>query len=110
MCNTRVCVDWKLDKHELTLTCKITNVRSRVYIYGPHGNIQAVCLPPYLFNCEAYYTNGSIVYNAFTKEFRFKVKDETDKKIAGNWTCRHGTRRDASSVFISEKTSTGTSK
>lgn len=56
------------------------------------------------------HTNGSIVYNAFTKEFRFKVKDETDKKIAGNWTCRHGTRRDASSVFISEKTSTGTSK
>lgn len=108
MCKTSICLDWTLDVNKkLTLTCKIPDIRLRVFIYGPSGNTQAVCIPPYPFDCEPYYKNGSMSYNTITNEIRFIVQGESGQKIEGNWTCRHGTRRDISTVFVSTLGSTG---
>lgn len=107
MCTTSICLDWKLGVNGLTLTCRITNLHLRVYIDDPYGNTQAVCLPPYQLNCEAYYKNGSTSYNIITKEIKFKVNREMGQNVEGYWTCSHGTGRDISKVFVSMKITTG---
>ncbi|XP_052064555.1 uncharacterized protein LOC127704503 [Mytilus californianus] len=107
MCKTNICLGWKLDLNKLTLTCKISDIRLRVFIYDPSGNKQAVCIPPYPFDCEAYYENGNMSYNTITKEIQFIVHGETSQNIEGYWSCRHGTRRDISTVFVSMITTKG---
>ncbi|CAC5409023.1 unnamed protein product [Mytilus coruscus] len=107
MCNTNICLDWKMDVNKLTLTCRIKHLHLRVFMYDPHGTTQAVCLPPYPFVCEAYYKYGSMSYSSISKEIQFTVNRETSKKMEGYWTCRHGTGRDISKVFVSMKITTG---
>lgn len=107
MCNTSICLDWELDVNKLTLTCRIKHIHLRVFIDDPYGNMQAVCLPPYPFVCEAYYKYGSISYSSITKEIKFIVKRGTNQKVEGYWTCRHGTGRDISKSFVSMRTTIG---
>ncbi|VDH90826.1 Hypothetical predicted protein [Mytilus galloprovincialis] len=100
-CNSHLCFTWKVTIHELTLICKINNLHLRVLIGDQFGNTQADCLPPTSSsNCEPYYQNGTIMQNQITNETIYIVKGKIDRHINGNWTCRHGTRRDVARVEV----------
>lgn len=63
--------------------------------------MQADCLPPRPFSkCDPYYKNGSITQNPRTNETIYIVKGKIDNYINGNWTCRHGTRKDVAYVEV----------
>lgn len=100
-CNTRVCFTWKVNTNELTLICKINDLHLRVMIKDQFGNTQADCLPPTSASiCEPYYRNGTIIQNRKTNETIYRVKGNINRHINGNWTCRHGTRKDVASVEV----------
>ncbi|XP_071182050.1 uncharacterized protein [Mytilus edulis] len=100
-CNSYLCFTWKVNMNELTLNCKINDLHLRVLIGDQFGNIQADCLPPTSSsNCEPYYQNGTIIQNRKTNETIYIVKGKIDRHINGNWTCRHGTRRDVARVEV----------
>ncbi|XP_063398898.1 uncharacterized protein LOC134683519 [Mytilus trossulus] len=100
-CRTHVCFNWKISSSELILTCKVDNLHLKVIIGDQYGNMQADCLPPRPFSkCDPYYKNGSITQNPKTNETIYIVKGKIDNYINGNWTCRHGTRKDVAYVEV----------
>lgn len=100
-CRTHVCLNWKVSLNELMLICKIDNLHLKVFIGDQYGNTQADCLPPRPFSkCDPYYKNGSISQNPRTNETIYIVKGNIDYHINGNWTCRHGTRKDVAHVEV----------
>lgn len=100
-CRSHVCLNWKISSSELILTCKVDNLHLKVIIGDQYGNMQADCLPPRPFSkCDPYYKNGSITQNPRTNETIYIVKGKIDNYINGNWTCRHGTRKDVAYVEV----------
>lgn len=73
----------------------------KVWIDNQFGNVQAYCIPPIPFSkCEPYYKNGTISQNPKTNETTFTVHGYIDYHMNGNWTCRHGRRRDIAQVEV----------
>lgn len=100
-CNTYVCFNWKVTWNELKLTCKVNQLHFKVWIYNQFGNVQAYCIPPSPSSkCEPYYKNGTISQNPNTNETTFTVHGYIDYHMNGNWTCRHGRRRDVAKVEV----------
>lgn len=100
-CETYVCLKWKVTLNELRLTCKVTKLHFKVWILDQFGNVQASCIPSTPLNkCETYYRNGTISQNSQTNETIFTVSGYIDYHINGNWTCRHGRRRDVAQVEV----------
>ncbi|XP_076114114.1 uncharacterized protein LOC143082355 isoform X2 [Mytilus galloprovincialis] len=101
LCNIQTCFTWKISKNRLTLTCKVDDLHLSIFIEDPFGKRQADCVQPYpSVKCDSYYTNGSITQNSTTKETIFTVQGKIDKSINGNWTCRHGERKDIAKVEV----------
>lgn len=99
-CVDNICLTWKVTKTELSLTCKIDSLHLGVFVDGPFGKTQAECFPPIPYECEAYYRNGSIMHNQWTKETIFTLSGKIDHRINGNWTCRHGTSKDKAIAHV----------
>lgn len=96
-----MCLTWKVNVQQLTLMCKVNNLHLRVLIGDPFGNIQADCLPLTSNSiCDSFYRNGTIIQNRMTNETIYIVKGKIDRHINGNWTCRHGTRREVARVEV----------
>lgn len=101
MCSKSICLEWRVTENRLMLICQIHEVRLLVLIADPNGNIMADCLPSFQSNCEAYYKNGTMNYNASTKEVVFTVHGTINNKVNGNWTCRHGAKGNIAVAFVS---------
>lgn len=99
-CDENICLTWEVTKTELILTCKIDFLHLGVFVDDPFGKTQAECFPPIPYECEAYYSNGSIIHNQWTKETIFKLIGNIDHRINGNWTCRHGTSKDTATAHV----------
>lgn len=100
-CKRYVCFNWKVTVNELKLTCKVSKLHYRVWILNQFGTEQAQCIPPTpLSKCYTYYSNGTISQNPKTNETVFIVHGHIDSHINGNWTCRHGKKRDLAQVEV----------
>lgn len=107
-CRNDICFTWKVSLQTLTLICKVDNLHLSVYIGDPTGKLQADCLPPsHPNNCEPYYKNSSVIQYRSTNETVFRVNGNIDYSINGNWTCRHGTRKEIATVEVSVLTIKG---
>ncbi|XP_052066133.1 uncharacterized protein LOC127705818 [Mytilus californianus] len=101
-CRNDICFTWKVTVTTLTLTCKVDNLHLSIYIGDPNGKLQADCLPPSQpNNCEPYYKNSSVIQYKSTNETVFQVNGYIDYSVNGNWTCRHGTRKEIATVEVS---------
>lgn len=107
-CRNDICFTWKVSLQTLTLICKVDNLHLSVYIGDPTGKLQADCLPPsHPNNCEPYYKNSSVIQYRSTNETVFRINGNIDYSINGNWTCRHGTRKEIATVEVSVLTIKG---
>lgn len=91
-------MNWKVTGNELQLTCKVNNLKFKVWILNQFGYVQASCIPS--SKCEPYYRNGTISQNRNTNETTFKIHGKIDHHINGNWTCLHGRLRDVARVEV----------
>lgn len=48
--------------------------------------------------CDSYHLNASIIFNS--NKTIYTEKGHIDNKVNGNWTCRHGTKRDIAQVEV----------
>lgn len=100
-CEPGVCFNWRISSKMLTLFCKIDKLHFKTYIEDPRGNIQAECLPLTTnIYCHGKYKNVSITLNPKTNELKFTLRGVINKQVNGNWTCRHGVRRDVAYVEV----------
>ncbi|CAG2223610.1 unnamed protein product [Mytilus edulis] len=107
-CRNDICFTWKVNVRTLTLICKVDNLHLSIFIGDPTGKLQADCLPPSQpNNCEPYYKNSSVIQYRSTNETVFQVNGKIDYTVNGNWTCRHGTRKEIASVEVSVLTIKG---
>lgn len=66
-----------------------------VYIYDQFNKEVANC---YENLCDSYHLNASIIFKS--NKTIYTVTGHIDNKVNGNWTCRHGTKRDIAQVEV----------
>lgn len=88
-CSIAICFTWKVSFNSLTLNCKVNSWNHRIFIDNQFGIAVADCIPSF---CDSYHPNASINQLLASNEVIYTVSGRIDKRINGNWTCRHGSK------------------
>lgn len=104
----QICMKWTVDRHMLTLTCKVRRLVFSVSFHDHFNKEVAYCYPPIpTSTCLSYYGNGSVYQQLSTNYTVFVVRGNIDNKINGNWSCLHGASKDRTSVDVQLTEDTG---
>lgn len=68
-----------------------------IFIENQFNNRVADCVPDL---CESYHQNATIIQIFESNKTIYTVYGQIDKKVNGNWTCRHGTNKDIAQVEV----------
>lgn len=79
------------------MICKVSNLEHIVYINNQFNKEVGDC---YSNLCDSYQQNASIIQILESNETIYTVNGQIDKKVNGNWTCRHGTNLQIAQVEV----------
>ncbi|XP_052063338.1 uncharacterized protein LOC127703004 [Mytilus californianus] len=96
-----MCLTWKVKNSSLVLTCKTTTLSMVVSLNDPLDKEQGFCAHPIPYtHCYPRLKNVRIHQNIKTNETIFYVAGPLDKRMNGNWTCRHGVNVESVTVEV----------
>ncbi|XP_063400352.1 uncharacterized protein LOC134684959 [Mytilus trossulus] len=90
-----MCLSCTIEPDILNLTCKIDKLHLPVSIHNNFGKEVAFCSLPFPSPlCISGNKNTTVRQNIHTNETVVTIREITDQRINGNWSCLHGYGRD----------------
>lgn len=102
-CNKKICLSWYENENQFVLICHVPDLHRHIIFHNPlrPNDEYAFCAMPFPRpHCFSRHNTSIIAQDLTTNQTTLTIENQYNNALNGNWSCRHGSNEDHTSVAI----------